>query len=196
MFVRLMIKFDYPFRNSNLKLGNDLVSITLIICIHLIIFILYIIFYIIKVICIWFYNLYKKDENKPILMQAYIIKVNNSIINYIECIEELGCCYLNKNKNIKLHKDDLCYLYLIGKDYNQICYRLKVVSTRSKRKDENYWTTPYKDSGFCYKLIPTADIYSGTELSSYTIERLGISKYASFKKLNTQQIEYIDKYFI
>ena len=190
-----MIKFNYPFRNRDLKLGNDLVSITIIICINVIIFILYLIYYIIKNAYIWITKPNKKKIIEYINTKAFIIKANISSINYPECIEELGCCFWSKNHNLKLQKEDICYLYLAGNDYNKICYRLKVVSTRSKRKDEYFWNTPYINKGYCYKLVPTADAYIGTDLSYNTIESLGISKYASFKKLTPEQIQYIDKYF-
>lgn len=127
--------------------------------------------------------------------RVFLLKGKESVINHVKSIRELGCCYWKKAQNKRLQKGDICYLFLSGKGHGQIRYRLEVVDTSCRRDDKSCWIIPFEEDSDCYKLIPTANMYSGTELSRDHLENIGINRYCQFKKIDNYQANFIDRFF-
>lgn len=128
-------------------------------------------------------------------VRTFLLKGKESMINHIKSVDELGCCYWKKAKNKRFQIGDVCYLFLSDSGHNQIRYRLEVIDTSCQRADKNCWHVPYTEDNDCYKLIPTALRYDGSELSYSALGNIGIKKHTQFMELNEVQVAYIDKYF-
>ncbi len=129
-------------------------------------------------------------------VRAFLLKGNEKIIDHVKSVGEFGCCYWKKAPNKRLQKGDICYLFLSGEGHNQIRYRLEVAEISCRREDKNCWKIPYKEDSDCYKLVPTAAMYSGDKLSRVELESIGISRYVQFKKLSNDQVDFLDDFFI
>lgn len=130
---------------------------------------------------------------KPV--RVFLLKGKESMIDHVKNIQELGCAYWKKSRNKNLNVGDICYLYLIGKGYYQVRYRLEVVETSCVRADSSCWITSYIPDNDCYKLIPTSNMYEGNELSLDTLESIGINRHTQFKEVNEIQEEYLSCFF-
>lgn len=127
--------------------------------------------------------------------RIFLLKGKESVIDHIKSVSELGCCYWKKAANKRLKKGDICYLFLSGKGHNQVRFRLEVSEENCRREDKNCWKIPFKDDHNCYKLIPTAEMYTGNKLSRETLEDIGINRYVQFMELNDKQADFIDDFF-
>lgn len=127
--------------------------------------------------------------------RIFLLKGKESVIDHIKSVKELGCCYWKKSRNKKLLKGDICYLFLSGRGHDQVRFRLEVSDVSCKREDRNCWKIPFKDDYNCYKLIPTAEMYTGNKLSRETLENIGINRYVQFMELDDKQADFIDEYF-
>lgn len=130
---------------------------------------------------------------KPI--RIFLLKGRENVIDHVKSIQTLGCIYWRKSRNKRLGIGDICYLYLIGKGHYQVRYRLEVVDTSCTRDDSSCWIAPFQADNNCYKLVPTAAMYEGSELSLDTLEEIGVNRYSLFKELNESQEVFLRKYF-
>lgn len=127
--------------------------------------------------------------------RIFLLKGKESIIDHVKSVNEFGCCYWKKSPNKRLRKGDICYLFLSGADHNQVRFRLEVSEESCKREDKDCWKIPFKEDYNCYKLIPTAQMYLGDELSREKLESIGISRYVQFMELDKSQADFLDCYF-
>ena len=54
---------------------------------------------------------------------------------------------------------------------------------------------PFIGNKPCYKLIPTAPMYQGNNLSRLSLEEAGINRHVQYKELNDDQVAFIDSHF-
>ncbi|MBR4995101.1 MAG: hypothetical protein IKY82_03470 [Alistipes sp.] len=128
-------------------------------------------------------------------IRRFILKGKESMIDHVKSVNEFGCIYWVTARNKNMNIGDICYLFLSGKDHNQIRYRLEVIDTNCMRDDKCCWHIPFVGNKPCYKLIPTAEMYQGNDLSREDLEAIGINRYVQYKELNDYQISFIDSYF-
>ena len=128
-------------------------------------------------------------------IRKFILKGKESMIDHIKSVNELGCIYWVTARNKHMLVGDVCYLFLIGKGHNQIRYRLEVVDTNCMRNDRDCWHVPFVGNKPCYKLIPTAQMYQGNNLSRASLEKIGIKRHVQYMELNDEQVAFIDGFF-
>ena len=128
-------------------------------------------------------------------IRKFILKGKESMIDHVKSVNELGCIYWVTARNKHMLVGDICYLFLIGKGHNQIRYRLEVVDTNCMRNDSECWHVPFVGNKPCYKLIPTAKMYQGDNLSRTRLEEIGIKRHVQYMELNKEQVAYIDSFF-
>lgn len=128
--------------------------------------------------------------------RIFLLKGKESIIDHVKSVKELGCCYWKKASNKRLQKGDICYLFLSGTGHNQVRFRLEVSEDSCKREDKTCWKIPFKEDHNCYKLVPTAKMYSGDKLSRENLESIGISRYVQFMELNEHQADFLYDHFL
>ena len=117
------------------------------------------------------------------------------MIDHVKSVNELGCIYWVTARNKHMLVGDVCYLFLIGKEHNQIRYRLEVIDTNCMRNDRDCWHVPFVGNKPCYKLIPTAQMYQGNNLSRANLEKIGIKRHVQYMELNDEQVAFIDGFF-
>lgn len=117
------------------------------------------------------------------------------MIDHIRSVNTLGCIYWVTARNKHMLVGDICYLFLSGKGHNQIRYRLEVVDTNCMRADKECWLVTFVGNKPCYKLIPTAPMYQGNNLSRDNLEEIGIKRHVQYMELNVEQCAYIDNFF-
>ena len=129
-------------------------------------------------------------------IRKFLLKGKENMIDHVKSVNELGCIYWVRASNKHMEVGDVCYLCLIGKGHNQVRYRLEVVETHCERKDQICFKKPYTKSGkLNYKLIPTAPIYVGDELSRDDLEKIGVNRHVQYIELNEEQSMYLDTFF-
>lgn len=126
----------------------------------------------------------------------FLFKGKESMIDHVKSVKELGCCYWKKSPNKRLRKGDICYLFLSGIGHNQVRFRLEVSEESCTREDKTCWKITFKEDYNCYKLIPTAKMYSGDKLSRENLEKIGINRYVQFMELNEHQVDFLDSHFL
>lgn len=127
-------------------------------------------------------------------MNCYLLIGLESLIDHIGCIRDLGIAYWKK-ANKKMQVGDIAYLFISDKEHNRIMYRLKVVETDSVRDDKKYWRKKYVHDTCCFKLKNIAATYYGKGLDHDDLEKHGISRYVQYKKLNTEQADWLASHF-
>ena len=133
------------------------------------------------------------ERNKS--MNNYLLIGLESLIDHIGCIRDHGIVYWKKaNKKMKI--GDIVYLFISDLEHNRVMYRLEVIETDSVRDDKKYWRGSYKHDNSCFKLRNTSAIYHGEGLDHDDLEKHGISRYVQYKKLNEEQIEWLEKHFV
>ena len=66
----------------------------------------------------------------------------------------------------------------------------------------DYWTmeqmksTSFLETLLYWKLIPTAPIYQGNNLSRLSLEGVGINRHVQYMELNDDQVAFIDSHFV
>lgn len=128
-------------------------------------------------------------------IRVFLLKGKENMIDHVRSVNELGCCYWKKARNKRLQVGDVCYLFLAGIGHDQIRYRLEVTDVSCKRDDKSCWNIPYHEDNDCYKLVPTAEMYAGTELSREKLEEIGIKKHTQFMELSKEQAEFLNMFF-
>ena len=125
----------------------------------------------------------------------FLLKGKESFIDHPKSVEQLGVCYWKKARNKRFQIGDICYLYLTGKEHNQIRYRLEVTNLSCTRNDRQCWKVPFQPDNNCYELTPTAQKYDGKLLSLDALEEIGINRHTQFCKLSAKQATFIDRHF-
>jgi hypothetical protein len=129
------------------------------------------------------------------VVRKFILKGKEKIIDHVKSVSELRCIYWVRASNKNMAIGDICYLFLIGKGHDQVRFRLEVVETHCMREDKDCWNIPFVGNKMCYKLIPTAPMYNGKDLSRDDLELIGINRHTQYKELNDEQAHFLDKYF-
>jgi len=127
-------------------------------------------------------------------MNSYFLIGLESLIDHIGCIRNHGIIYWKK-ANKKMQIGDIAYLFISDKEHNRVMYRLKVIETDSVRDDKQYWRKTYVHDTCCFKLKNIAATYYGEGLNHDDLEEHGISRYVQYKKLNTEQADWLASHF-
>ena len=127
-------------------------------------------------------------------MNNYLLIGLESLIDHIGCVRDLGIVYWKK-ANKKMQIGDIAYLFISDKEHNRVMYRLKVVETDSVRNDKKYWRKKYVHDTCCFKLENIAATYYGEGLNHDDLEKHGISRYVQYKKLSSEQADWLASHF-
>ena len=128
-------------------------------------------------------------------MNSYLLIGLESLIDHIGSIRDLGIVYWKK-ANKKMQIGDIVYLFISDIEHNRVMYRLEVVDTDCVRDDRKYWRGIYKHDSSCFKLRNIGGIYQGDGLDHDDLEKHGISRHVQYKRLTTEQAEWLEEHFI
>lgn len=128
-------------------------------------------------------------------MNYYFIVGKEDMIDHIRCVKERNILFWKKG-NKKMNVGDIIYIFISGKGFNRVMFRMEISETSCYRDDDKYWKVPFETDSNCFKFTNTSASYNGEGLTWNNLTEYGIKRGVQYKKLNHQQSQWLDSYFI
>ncbi len=127
-------------------------------------------------------------------MKSWLLIGKENFIDHIRCVNDRNILFWKKSHK-KIQEGDIIYLFISGKDYNNVMFRLKVTDTSANRDDQTYWHRPFEpdDNCFVFENIPTRNPVNGPGRDE--LESHGISRHVQYKLLDDEQASWLESHF-
>lgn len=122
-------------------------------------------------------------------MRVHYLIGKENFIDHVSCVKDHGYLYWKKS-NKKMELGDIVYLFISGKPYNRVMYKLEVSDTDVPRDDSQYYRKAFTPDSSCYRFTVVAE-YNGECLVRDELEKHGIRRHVQYKMLDKVQADWI-----